>query len=239
MAKRVGVILAGCGHRDGSDIRETTLVLLALDRAGAEAICVAPDMAQPAVANHQTSDVTQPKPRRSVMAESARLARGQVRKLAELDAGEIDALIIPGGWGAAVHLSNYADKAAVCDVNPDVARLLKGMLSSRRPIGLLSMAAVLGARVLGPVAGVRLTLGSKAFHAAKHAAVMGADVRPCSPDDVLVDEKNRVFTAPASMFDDARFAQTSIGIERLVRGVLAAAKDRHPAPVAPPAPLAK
>jgi len=234
MAKRVGVILSGCGHRDGSDIGEALITLLALDRAGAEIICAAPDQAQAVLANHLSGEGARAKPpKRNVLVETARLARGAVRSLAALGDRDIDALIIPGGEGAWQNLSSYADKGELCEVHPDVARLLRAMLAAHKPIGVSGLAPILAARVLGPVAGVRITLGSKHTTAAKHAAVMGADLRPCPVDDVVIDQKARLISTPAYMYDDASLRQVALGIEKLVRTVLAMAQDRAPRPVPP------
>jgi enhancing lycopene biosynthesis protein 2 len=201
------------------------ITLLALDRAGATVVCVAPDVGQATIVNHLTGEAMPAKPKRNARVESARMARGKVRNLAELDARDVDALIIPGGEGVGTNLSNYAEKGELCEVNPDVARLLRAMLSSRKPIGLICLAPILGARILGPVAGVRLTLGARGSTAAKHAAVMGADVRPCPVDDVVVDQKSRVISTPAYMYDDARLAQVAAGVDKLVRAVLSLARE--------------
>ncbi len=234
--KRVGVVLSGCGARDGTELREAVLVLLAIDRAGAEAVCAAPDVPQAAVVDHLTGETSSSRPKRKVLSESARVARGAVIDIAALDARDIDALILPGGSGVAVNLSDYRERAELCAVNDDVARLLREMLKAHKPIGLTCLAPILAARVLGPVAGVRVTLGSKGFPAAKHAAVMGADVRPCPPDDIVVDQKNRVVSTPAYMYDDARLAEVATGVDKLCRAVLGLARDRNPAPPAPPQP---
>jgi enhancing lycopene biosynthesis protein 2 len=134
-------------------------------------------------------------------------------------------------------LSNYADKGVVCNVHPDVERLLKAMLARRRPMGFLCMAPILAARVLGPVAGVRITFGPRACEEAKHAAVMGADVRPCPVRDIVVDQKISVVSTPAYMYDDARLADVAVGIDKAVRMVLSLARDRRPRPE--PGPMEK
>jgi enhancing lycopene biosynthesis protein 2 len=239
MAKRVGVILSGCGHRDGSEIGEAVVTLLALDRAGAQVICAAPDESQTVLVNHRSGEVASAKAKRNTLVEAARIARGRIRALAELADSEIDALIFPGGEGVAHNLSTYAEKAELCEVHPDVGRLLRAMLASHKPIGLICLAPILAARILGPVAGVRLTLGPRGTPAAKHAAVMGADVRPCPVDDVVIDQKARVISTPAYMYEEAGLRQVALGIEKLVRSVLAMARDRAPhapGPLAPAVP---
>lgn len=226
MATRVGVVLSGCGSEDGSEIQEAVLAIYWIERLGGRAICMAPDAVQNLVVDHlaRTSDGSAG-PRR-VLAEAARIARGKIRDMASMGDGELDALVFPGGHGVANVLSNYAEKGVVCDVHPQVARLLKAMLARRRPMGFICMAPILAARVLGPAAGVRVTFGSKTGPESKHAAVMGADVRPCPEREILVDQKNRVVSTPAYMFDEARISDVGMAIERLVRQVLTFARER-------------
>ena len=113
--------------------------------------------------------------------------------------------------------------------------MLRGMLKDHRPMGFIGLSALLAARVLGPVAGVRITVGSKSIPAAKHAAVMGADVRPCADEDVIVDQKARIYTTPGFLAEGARLSGVARAIDRLVRGVVSNAKDRGPRDAAPDA----
>jgi enhancing lycopene biosynthesis protein 2 len=232
MPKRVGVVLSGCGAQDGSEVREAVLALLSIERSGAESLCLAPDLSQARVIDHRTGNPDGPA--RRVLAEAARIARGNVLDLASVTLDDVDALIFPGGNGVTTVLSSYADKGVVCDVHPDVVRLLKAHLSSRRPTGFICLAPILAARVLGPAAGVRLTLGPRGTVAAKHAAVMGADVRPCPVRDIVVDDKARVVSTPGYMYDDASLPDVAVGIDKLVRAVLSLAKDRRPRPAPAP-----
>lgn len=235
MATRVGVVLSGCGSEDGSEVNEAILTLYWIERAGGRAICMAPDLVQSRIVDHMARSVdAQASPRR-VMAEAARIARGRLRDIATVQDGELDALIFPGGNGVATVLSSYAEKGVVCEVHPEVTRLLKAMLQRRRPMGFLCVAPILAARVLGPPAGVRITFGSKACEEAKHAAVMGADVRPCPVREILVDQKNRVVSTPAYMVEDARLSDVGFAIERLVRQVITLARDRQARPAPSPA----
>jgi enhancing lycopene biosynthesis protein 2 len=137
---------------------------------------------------------------------------------------------VPGGQGPIATLSDYPEKRALCQIHPDLAGLLRAMLQSHRPMGFFGLSAVLAARVLGPAAGVRVTVGSKGTPYAKDAAIMGADVRPCAPEDVIVDQKARVYTTPGFLADGARLPGVARAVDRLVRAVVANAKDRAPAP---------
>ena len=122
MAKKVGVLLSGCGVYDGAEIHESVLTLLALDRAGAEIVCMAHDMEQLHVMNHYSK--TESDEKRNVLIESARIARGDIQNLADVTASQMDALIIPGGFGAAKNLSNFAVKGPDATVHPEVQRVI-------------------------------------------------------------------------------------------------------------------
>ena len=128
MKKQVGVVLSGCGVYDGSEIHEAVLTLLAIDRNGAEAICMAPDKEFPEI-NHLTKEATGAK--RNALLESARIARGNIRCIKEVKASDLDAIIFPGGYGAAKNLCNFAEKGAKAEVHPEVERLLKAQLDGR------------------------------------------------------------------------------------------------------------
>jgi enhancing lycopene biosynthesis protein 2 len=227
MAKRVGVLLSGCGRLDGSDVAEAMLTLLVIERAGALAICAAPD-ADLAAVDHVTGERTDGA--RNAWAEAARIAGPLIRPLSALDVDAIDALIVPGGEGPIATLSDYPAKHELCQIQPDLARLLRAMLQARRPMGFFGLSALLAARVLGPATGVRVTVGSKGTPAAKHAAIMGADVRPCAPEDVIVDQKARVYSTPGFLVEGVGLPGVARAVDRLVRAVVANAKDRSPTP---------
>jgi enhancing lycopene biosynthesis protein 2 len=106
-SKKIGVVLSGCGVMDGAEIHESVITLLAIDRAGAQAVCMAPNIDQTGVINHLTGkDVAGE--RRNVLVESARIARGQIKDVKTVRAAELDAVILPGGYGAAKNLASIA-----------------------------------------------------------------------------------------------------------------------------------
>jgi enhancing lycopene biosynthesis protein 2 len=234
MPKRVAVILSGCGVGDGSDLHESLLTLLSIERGGAQAVCAAPDLASAGVWDHLANQrATDAAPRRALV-EAARLARGRIRELSTLQLGDFDALIVPGGAGVGDVLSNYAARAQLCEVHPHLAQLLKAALSSHRPMGFVGLAALLAARVLGPVAGVRLTLGPRTGNASKDAAVMGADVRPSAITDIFLDKKTRIISTGGFLHDEMQLTQAGQAIDKLVRTVLHLARDRTRPPAPPP-----
>lgn len=213
---KVGVILSGCGVFDGSEIHEAVITLLALDRAGAEAICMAPNMQQMHVVNHLTGEV-EPGATRNVLVEAARIARGKIRDLATVDPGELDAIILPGGFGAAKNLCDFAVNGPACTVHPEVARVVRGAHAAGKPIGAICIAPALVAKLLGSEHPT-VTIGTdKATAGALES--MGACHQDCPVEDVVVDEKNRVVTTPAYMLAES-VAQAAAGIEKLVAEVL-------------------
>lgn len=216
MGKKIGVLLSGCGVFDGSEIHESVLTLLFLDRAGASVLCMAPDMDQLHVINHLTQKPADE--RRNVLVESARIARGDIRDVATVGADDMDALIIPGGFGAAKNLSDFAVKGPEAAVHPDVQRLLEEMADRKKPIGAICIAPATLTRALGSRT-PRVTIGNDVGTAAA-IENMGGKHTACSVAEVCVDEANRIVTTPAYMLGPG-IKDVAEGIETLVDRVLA------------------
>ena len=193
--KKFAVILAGCGVYDGAEIHEAVMTLFAIAREGAAYQCFAPDIPQHHVVNHLTGKAESGE--RNVLAESARIARGNIKPLADFNPREFDALIFPGGFGVAKNLCTYAFDGANCKVNPDVARALKEMVSLQKPVGALCISPVLLAKVLGDV---ELTIGSDPG-TISDLEKMGATHRVTSHRQVITDVRHKVFTTPCYMLD--------------------------------------
>ena len=130
--KKIGVILSGCGVYDGSEIHEAVATLLAIERAGAEAVCMAPNVDQMHVINHLTGEEMKGE-KRNVLVEAARIARGKIKDIREVSAADLDGLFIPGGFGAAKNLSDFAVTGENCKVHPEVARLVKDFRQKNKP----------------------------------------------------------------------------------------------------------
>lgn len=224
---RVGVCLSGCGVFDGSEIHEAVLTLLALDEEGATAICIAPDT-ELDVVNHRTGEETGE--RRSVLDESARIARGNIRDLAEVTAEDLDALVFPGGYGAAKNLSDFAASGPRARPNAEVARLVVEMLEARKPIGGICISPAMLAAVLRDhgMKG-RLTIGRDA-QTAGHIESMGSKHLECPVQEFRVDEAHRIVTTPAYMLE-AGVAGVAQGIRKLVGEVVRMAREGAPARV--------
>lgn len=216
MAKKVGVLLSGCGVYDGAEIHESVLTLLFLDRAGAEIVCMAPDMTQLHVINHLTGEVTDEK--RNVLVESARIARGEIRNIDAVTAGDLDALIIPGGFGAAKNLSDFALKGSDATVHPEVSRILTEMSAAGKPIGAICIAPTTLTRALAD-RNPEVTIGTDAG-TAEAIERMGGRHHACGVEMIHVDEANRVVTTPAYMLGP-NIRNVAEGIERLVEQIMA------------------
>ena len=214
MNKKVAVILSGCGVYDGAEIHESVLALLRLSQRGAQVQCFAPDIPQHHVINHLTG--AESAESRNVLVESARIARGQIRDVRELQAADFDALILPGGFGAAKNLSDFALRGASCAVQADVLAAARGFAATHKPIGLICIAPAMAARIYGT--GVQCTIGHDPETAAK-LVDMGAEHIDCPVDDIVVDAQRKLVTTPAYMLAKS-LAEAASGINKLVDRVL-------------------
>lgn len=213
--KKIGVVLAGCGVRDGSEIHEAVFTLLAIDKQGAEAVCMAPNADFP-VTDHLSMQESGEK--RNALVESARIARGNIRDIAEVKAADLDAIIFPGGFGAAKNLCDFAVKGAGAAVHPEVSRLLKEMAAAGKPIGAICIAPALISVVLGKELAPTLTIGNDAGTAAEIEKT-GTRHQDCPVSEFVVDEKNKLVSTPAYMLAH-RISETYEGIDKCVREVI-------------------
>ena len=143
---KIGIVLSGCGVNDGSEIHESVITMLELDKAGAEMIVMAPNIDQLHVINHATGEEMDDS--RNVLIESARISRGKIEDIAGITSKDLDALIFPGGFGVAKNLSDYAMAGVECSVNPDVLRLSREVHNDGNPIGVICIAPTIMAKIL-------------------------------------------------------------------------------------------
>lgn len=212
--KKVGVVLSGCGVYDGAEIHESVITLLALARQGAQAVCFAPDKNQSEVINHLTGEPMAET--RNILIEAARIARGAIQPLSQAKADELDALIVPGGFGAAKNLSSFASQGSECHVDASLQALAQQMHAAGKPLGFICIAPALLPKIFDfPL---RLTIGTD-IDTAEAIEEMGGEHIPCPVDDIVVDEENKVVTTPAYMLAED-IAQAATGIEKLVERVL-------------------
>tara|TARA_B100000029_G_C17517309_1_gene938594 strand:+ start:406 stop:1065 length:660 start_codon:yes stop_codon:yes gene_type:complete len=215
---RVGVVLSGCGVNDGAEIHESVITMLALDRAGVEMVLMAPNIDQMHVMNHYAG--SEMNESRNVLVESARIARGKIRDMAEVHATDVDALIFPGGFGVAKNLCDYAMTGANCSVNPDVKRITTDVHKAGKPIGVICIAPAMFAKIM-QIAGdsVKLTIGTDE-RTASDINTMGSDHISCPVEDIVVDKDNKIVSTPAYMLA-GKISEAAEGIEKLVKEVLA------------------
>ncbi len=211
--KKIAVVLAGNGVYDGAEIHEATLTLLAIARQGAQYQCFAPDINQAHVVNHlngqEMSEI------RNVLVEAARIARGNIKSLSEYKATDFDAIIFPGGFGAAKNLCSFAFDGIDCVVIPEVEKAIKSTVEAGRPVGALCISPVIVAKVLGDV---ELTIGQDKG-TAEAVVKLGATHVNTTHGEIVTDEKYKVVTTPCYMLD-ATIDQIADGAENVVKKIL-------------------
>jgi len=218
---QIAVLLSGCGHLDGAEVREAVLTLLALDQHGAAFQCIAPNAPQFHVINHVTGEPV-PGASRNILEESSRIARvGQCLDLAQAKVADYAALLMPGGYGVAKNHCSFAFKGAQADVRPDVAAFVSGFFSAKKPVGAICIAPALVALALHQAHdGAAMTLGNDAGCAAALTQLGQQNRNTPSARDIVIDEAHKLVSTPAYMFDDAKLSDVFVGIERCVAEVL-------------------
>lgn len=215
--KTAAIILSGCGVYDGSEIHEAVITLLNLQRRNVRVRFFAPDIAQNGTVNHLDGT---PQQARNVLAESARIARGDIAPLSEFSADDFDMLLFPGGFGAAKNLSDFAAKGADMSVLPQVDSAVKSMLAAGKPLGFLCIAPVIAAKSVG--GGVKLTIGNDAQTAAA-VEKLGAKHVECPADGFVADKEKNVFSTPAYMLANNTVA-IDAGVGAMVGAMLESVK---------------
>jgi enhancing lycopene biosynthesis protein 2 len=216
MAKKIGVLLSGCGVQDGSEIHESTLTLLALDKLGAEIVCIAPSKLFEVVDHTKGQPVSE---KRNTLVESARISRGEILDAARARSKDFDALIMPGGMGAVKNLSNFQIRGSGATVEPSVGKLIAGIVDLKRPIGAMCIAPATLAAALRAIAvtGVKMTIGNDPKVAEKIQEMEQVHVE-CPVDDCVIDEEHKIVTTPAYMLGKS-VKEIQPGIDKLVKAV--------------------
>lgn len=211
--KKIAVVLAGNGVYDGAEIHEATLTLLAIARNGAQYQCFAPDVEQAHVVNHLTGEEMPEK--RNVLTEAARIARGNIKPLSEYKAKDYDAIVFPGGFGAAKNLCTFAFDGEDCKVNPDVEKAVRTTVAGEKPVGALCISPVVITKILGDV---KVTIGQDeaTIQAVEN---MGGTHQKTTHGQIVVDEKYKVVTTPCYMLN-ATIDQIADGAEKVVKKIL-------------------
>lgn len=214
MAK-IAVVLSGCGVYDGAEIYESVLTLMRLEQQQADVQVFAPDIQQLHVINHLTGEVVEGQTR-NVLEEAARIVRGDIQPLSKASASDFDALIIPGGFGAAKNLSNFALAGSELVVNAELLTFAKAMREANKPIGLICIAPTMSAAICGE--DVQCTIGNDA-DTAQAISETGAQHINCAVNEICVDDKRKLVTTPAYMLAGS-INQAAEGIFNLVDKVL-------------------
>lgn len=216
MQKRIGVVLSGCGVFDGAEIHEAVLCLLAIAEAGAEAVCLAPDIPQMHVVNHATGEVVEGETR-NVLVEAARIARGKITALDQADIGSLDAAVFPGGYGAAKNLCTFAVDGPQASIDESVENFVRAMHQAGKPLGFACISPTVAAKALGSE-GPELTIGNDPGVAAG-IEQLGAKHCEHSVNEIHVDAAHQIVSTPAYMYD-ASIAEVAVGIRQMVGKVI-------------------
>lgn len=223
--KKVGVILSGCGVYDGSEIHESVFTLLAIDELGAQAVCFAPDANQHHVVNHLNGE--EMPEQRNMLVEAARIARGDIRSFAEFDADDLDALVIPGGFGAAKNLTQWAFFGPDGEIRSDVEKAIRSMVLAHKPVCGLCMGPTVIAKALeGTEVHATLTVGTTQQKSPYEIGAIsqgmektGAVAVMKSVHEISVDETNKIVSAPCYMME-ARISEVRNNIFQAVEATL-------------------
>lgn len=211
--KKFAVVLCGCGCYDGSEIHESVMTLLAIDRNECQYSIFAPDADQYHVINHYTKQATNEK--RNMLAEAARIARGDIQPLTALKAGDFDAVVFPGGFGAAKNLFTYALEGTNAVVIPEVERVVREFHAAHKPIGALCIAPVMIAKILG---NITITVGVDEKTIADVES-FGAKHINTQQTEVIADKENNVFTTPCYMLP-ATIGDIADCADNLIKAIL-------------------
>lgn len=214
MTKRIGIVLSGCGVKDGSEIHEAVMALYHVVKNGGTPVFMAPNIEQSSVINHKND--TDMREHRNVLVESARIARGDIHDIADIRIGDVDALIFPGGFGAAKNLSDMAlhDNVADMVVELHTQQLIEEMFEARKPMGFICIAPASIAAVALKGKGVKLTIGND-MATAKNIMALGNTHVEATAGDIVVDTEKKIVSTPAYMLAQ-NIVEAGEGIGKLV-----------------------
>ncbi len=210
--KKVAIILSGNGVFDGAEIHESTMTMLAVVRLGGEYQLFAPDKKQHHVINHITGE--EMKEERNVLTEAARIARGNIKKLTELNMQDFDALMLPGGFGVAKNLSDFAFKGANCFIDSNLEKIVKQAVELQKPIGALCISPAIVAKI---IKGAEVTIGQDEG-TIKTIEAMGGKHKTTNHGEVAIDKNYKIATTPCYMLD-ANILQIAEGAEAVTKAV--------------------
>jgi len=215
--KTIGVILAGSGVYDGAEIHEAVLTMLSLDKRGAKMVLMAPNVNQHHVINHING---QEMPEtRNVLVEAARIARGEIKDVKDVDSKTLDAVILPGGFGVAKNLCDFAFKGENCEVEASVLEFLTQIIEDKKPLAAVCIAPVLISKIYEKLGKkVELTIGTDEQTAGK-VETMGNTHISCQVKEFHVDKVNKIVSSPAYMLGQ-NISEVAEGIDKTVEALL-------------------
>lgn len=202
-----GILLSGSGVYDGAEIQEAVLSMLAVSELGDTYTCIGVNADQFHVINHVTGEPMNES--RNMFIEAARIARGNIVPIQDIQPADIDALIIPGGFGSAKNFTKWAFDGPDGSILPEVKLLLVNLVNVGKPIAALCVSPVVVAKAfedsrIHP----DLTLGTTAESSPYDIAAFseglqktGATTTYKSVKEIHIDEANKIITAPCYMMD--------------------------------------
>ncbi|GEM77424.1 isoprenoid biosynthesis glyoxalase ElbB [Vibrio sagamiensis] len=210
----VAVILSGCGVFDGAEINETVLTLLALEEQGCDYTCFSLDKPQNHTINHHSGEMEETE--RNILEESARIVRGNIKSLSEIDVNDFSALIVPGGFGVAKNFSSIASDGKNFIIDPEIEKVLRSFSAAKKPVGYMCISPVLLPKFYH---GVRCTIGND-LDTANIINELGGQHVDCAVEDIVIDEEHKVVSTPAYMLA-SNMVEAKRGIDKLVSAVIA------------------
>lgn len=223
---RIGVLLSGCGVYDGAEIHEATMTLLSIAEIGAEAVCISVDKDQHHVVNHLNGEEMNEK--RNMLVESARIARGNITNIKDIDPADIDGLVIPGGFGSAKNFTSWAFDGPDGTILPEIKLLIVNLINVGKPIAALCVSPVVMAKALEDAnLHPKMTIGSdqekspydiSGFSGGLES--LGTKTEMKTVQEILIDTENKIVTAPCYMMD-----ASILDIRKNVRSAIEALRD--------------
>lgn len=204
---KIGILLSGCGVYDGAEIQEALLSMLAIEEIGGEVVAISINENQHHVVNHLTGEEMNES--RNMMVEAARIARGNVKDITKMSIDEIDALVIPGGFGSAKNLTNWAFEGPEGSIRPAVKKLILDLLNAKKPLVALCVSPVVVAKALeGSGIHSNLTIGSTAEASpydingfSQGLENVGATTEMKTIREINIDTQHKIITAPCYMME--------------------------------------
>lgn len=204
---KIGVLLSGCGVYDGAEIQEAVFSLLAIDEIGAQPVCIGINKEQQHVVNHLTGEEMPEK--RNMLIEAARIARGEIIPINEINPGDLDGLVIPGGFGSAKNFTNWAFQGPEGNILPEVKLLIVNLINIGKPIAALCVSPVVLAKALedsdvNPIVTIGSTHEASPYNIQDFAnglESVGLETTMKGIREIQIDPKFKIVTAPCYMMD--------------------------------------